>query len=167
MRGENPYIITPLTGENGFYGRTDILRFVHNTLASPYQRVIVLYGQRRIGKTSLLYQLSRPHHIPPGFEPIYFDLQGRAQQTLSEVLYGLAREVAKKLDLPRPRQASFRDETYFQDQFLPQAYQVLGKRQLLFLIDEFDVLGEAPATRRAAIETFFPYLQELIHDEGR
>lgn len=167
MRGENPYIITPLTGENGFYGRADILQFVHNTLASPYQRVIVLYGQRRIGKTSLLHRLSRPQHIPPGFQPIYFDLQGRAQQPLGEVLYGMAREVAKQLNLPRPRQADFQDEAYFQDQFLPQVYQVLGKQQLLFLIDEFDVLGEVPATRTAAIETFFPYLQELIHDEER
>ncbi|MFQ5340254.1 MAG: tetratricopeptide repeat protein [Anaerolineae bacterium] len=167
MRTENPYIITPLTGENGFYGRTDILQFVHNTLASPYQRVIVLYGQRRIGKTSLLHQLSQPHHIPPGFLPIYFDLMGRAQQTLGEALYGLAREVMKKLGLPRPNQTDFQEETYFQDQFLPQAYQALGKRQLLFLIDEFDVLGEVPATRKAAIETFFPYLQELILDEDR
>ncbi len=167
LRGENPYIITPLTGEDGFYGRSDILQFVHNTLASPYQKVIVLYGQRRIGKTSLLHQLSQPHHIPPGFQPIYFDLMGRAQQTLGEVLYGLAREVAKKVGLPRPSQADFQQETYFQDQFLPQAYQALGNRQLLFLIDEFDVLGEAPAKRRAAIETFFPYLQELILDEGR
>ena len=167
MHTENPYIITPLTGEDGFYGRTDILKFVHNTLASPYQRVIVLYGQRRIGKTSLLHQLSRPHHIPPGFLPIYFDLMGRAQQTLGEALYGMAREVMKKLGLPRPNQTDFQEETYFQDQFLPQAYQALGKRQLLFLIDEFDVLGEAPATRKAAIETFFPYLQELILDEDR
>ncbi|MFQ5855465.1 MAG: tetratricopeptide repeat protein [Anaerolineae bacterium] len=143
------------------------MRFVHNTLASPYQRVIVLYGQRRIGKTSLLHQLSRRQYIPPGFQPIYFDLQGRAQQTLGEVLYGLAREIAKKVDLPRPKQADFQDEVYFQDQFLPQAYEALGRRQLLFLIDEFDVLGEVPATRRAAIDTFFPYLQELIHDEGR
>lgn len=167
LRKENPYIITPLTGKNGFYGRADILQFVHNTLASPYQKVIVLYGQRRIGKTSLLHQLSRPKHIPPGFQPIYFDLQGRAQQTLGEVLYGLAREVSKKLDLPRPRQADFRDEAYFQDQFLPEVYRVLGKQQLLFLVDEFDVLGETPATRAAAIDTLFPYLQELIHDEGR
>lgn len=167
MRSENPYIITPLTGEDGFYGRSDILQFVHNTLASPYQKVIVLYGQRRIGKTSLLHQLSRPHHIPPGFLPIYFDLMGRAQQTLGEALYGLAREVAKKLGLPRPNQTHFQEETYFQDQFLPQAYQALGRHQLLFLIDEFDVLGEAPATRKAAIESFFPYLQELILDEGR
>lgn len=167
MHTENPYIITPLTGEDGFYGRTDILQFVNNTLASPYQNVIVLYGQRRIGKTSLLHQLSRPHHIPPGFLPIYFDLMGRAQQTLGEALYGLAREVSKKLRLPRPKQGNFQQAAYFQDQFLPQAYEALGNRQLLFLIDEFDVLGEAPATRKAATETFFPYLQELILDENR
>lgn len=167
VRQENPYIITPLTGDNGFYGRMDILQFVNNTLASPYQKVIVLYGQRRIGKTSLLHQLSQPAHVPRGFQPVYFDLQGRSQQPLGEVLYGMAREVSKKMGLPRPRRADFRDDTFFQDQFLPDAYQALGSDRLLFLIDEFDVLGEAPATRMAAIETFFPYLQELILDEPR
>ena len=167
MNGQNPYIITPLTGEDGFYGRTDILAFVRNTLASPYQKVIVLYGQRRIGKTSLLHQLRSPQHVPPGYQPIYFDLQGRAQQPLNEVLYGLAREVAKNLDLPRPKRADFQDEAFFQDSFLPRAYEALGDRRLLFLIDEFDVLGEEPVSREAAIETLFPYLQELILDEER
>lgn len=167
MSAQNPYIITPLTGEDGFYGRTDILAFVRNTLASPYQKVIVLYGQRRIGKTSLLHQLSKPQHVPPGYEPVYFDLQGRAQQPLNEVLYGLAREVAKKLGIPRPTRAAFQDEAFFQDAFLPRAYDALKDRRLLFLIDEFDVLGEEPVNRRAAIETLFPYLQELILDEDR
>ncbi len=167
MTDRNPYIITPITNEDGFYGRADILAFVRNTLASPYQKVIVLYGQRRIGKTSLLHQLSKPHHLPPGFQPVYFDLQGRAQQTLNAVLYGLAREVAKKLGLPRPKRENFQDETFFQDQFLPRVYQALGDQRLLFLMDEFDVLGEEPVNRKAAVETLFPYLQELILDEDR
>jgi len=143
------------------------LTFVRNTLTSPYQKVIVLYGQRRIGKTSLLHQLSKPQHVPPGYQPVYFDLQGRAQQELNEVLYGLAREVAKKLGIPRPQRTDFQDEAFFQDSFLPRAYEALGDQRLLFLIDEFDVLGEESVRRKAAIDTLFPYLQELILDEDR
>ena len=164
----NPYIITPLTGAVGFYGRDDIFRFVHNVLASPYQNVIVLYGQRRIGKTSLLHQLITPRHVPPGFQPVYFDLQGRAEQRLSQVLYGLAREIARRLGFPPPRREEFGDDgEYFQTRFLPQVFDRLGQRRLLLLVDEFDVIGGEPWTREAAVETLFPYLQDLIMDEHR
>jgi tetratricopeptide (TPR) repeat protein len=164
----NPYIITPLTSEAGFYGRDDIFRFVHNVLASPYQNVIVLYGQRRIGKTSLLHQLTTPRYVPPGFQPVYLDLQGRAQQKLSEVLFGLAREIARSLGFPPPRREEFGDDgEHFQARFLPQVFERLDQRRLLLLVDEFDVIGEEPWTREAAVETLFPYLQDLIMDEHR
>ncbi len=85
-RHPNPYILTPLTDGAGFFGRDAALQFVRNTLMSPYQNVIVLFGQRRIGKTSLLHQLMRPEQTPPGFRAVYFDLQGRAEHGLPRVL---------------------------------------------------------------------------------
>ena len=168
MRRSNPYIITPLTSGVGFYGRDDILRFVHNVLASPYQNVIVLYGQRRIGKTSLLHQLITPRHVPPGFQPVYFDLQGRAEQRLSQVLYGMVREIARSLGVPPPQREQFGDDgEYFQTRFLPYVFDHLGQQRLLLLVDEFDVIGEERWIREAAVETLFPYLQNLIMDEHR
>ena len=169
MAGFNPYVAgPPLTGDEGFYGREDIFRFVRDTLALPYQNAIVLFGQRRIGKTSLLYQLQKPHRSPPGFHPVYFDLQGRAQQRLDEVLFGLAKNIAKSLALPAPQQVDFRgDGDHFRQRFLPRVYEVLGDRRLLLLFDEFEVLGERPLGEDAAIETLFPYLQELIAEEDR
>lgn len=57
---KNPYVIgVPLTGEVGFYGRRAVFTFVEDTLDTEYQNVMVLYGQRRVGKTSLLHQLVR------------------------------------------------------------------------------------------------------------
>jgi len=165
----NPYIAGPLIREDAhFYGREDIFRFVHNTLALPYQNAIVLFGQRRIGKTSLLYLLQKPHRWPPGFHPVYFNLEGRAQQKLNEVLYALGRTTARSLDLPTPQRANFeRDIDCFQEHFLPQVYKTLGERRLLFLFDEFEVLGEEPLKEGIAIETLFPYLQELIREEDK
>jgi tetratricopeptide (TPR) repeat protein len=163
----NPYILTPLTGGVGFYGREAVLQFVRNTLSSPYQNVVVLFGQRRIGKTSVLHQLMLSQHCPPGFRPVYFDLQGRAQHRLDQVLYGLAREIARMLGLPAPERAAMAEETYFQYGFLPQVYRALNGDRLMVLVDEFDVLGGEAVEADAAYHSLFGYLQDLLIDEQR
>src|SRR5262249_31696684 len=127
----NPYILTPLTGGVGFYGREAVLQFVRNTLSSPYQNVIVLFGQRRIGKTSGLHQRMHDEQRPAGFRPVYFDLQGRAQHRLDQVLYGLAREISRALGLPAPGRDDFADESFFQYGFLPGVYRALAGERLL------------------------------------
>lgn len=166
-RPPNPYVLTPLTGGVGFYGRDSVLQFVRNTLASPYQNVIVLYGQRRIGKTSVLHQLTKPRSAPPGFRPIYFDLQGRAEHGLGQVLFGLAREIARSVALEIPPREAFAEESFFQYGFLPQVYRRVGNDRLLVLVDEFDVLGGEPVTDDAAYNILFGYLQDLLIDEQK
>ena len=158
----NPYIMGPPVTGTAFYGRQEVFLFVRETLATPQQNVVVLYGQRRIGKTSILLQL--PDHLPPDeFHSIYFDLQGKEALNLSEVLYRLAVEIAKKLPIPSPRWADFSDTDYFQSHFLTTVRRKLGSKRLVLLFDEFDVLGqeEASPSDVAAI-TFFPYLQEMV-----
>lgn len=166
-RALNPYILTPLTGGVGFYGREAVLQFVRNTLASPYQNVIVLFGQRRIGKTSVLHQLIQGDERPAGFRPVYFDLQGRAQHRLDQVLYGLAREISRSLGLPPPARDDFADDAYFQYTFLPEVYRILAGERLLVLVDEFDVLGGEEVLQDAAYNSLFDYLQDLLIDEQR
>jgi tetratricopeptide (TPR) repeat protein len=166
-RPSNPYILTPLTDTVGFYGRDAVLQFVRNTLTAPYQNVVVLYGQRRIGKTSVLYQLTSPEHAPPGFRPVYFDLQGRAEHRLELVLFGLAREIARCLHIPAPQRADFAEESFFQYGFLPEVYKALEGDRLLVLVDEFDVLGGEEVTPAAAYHKLFGYLQDLLIDEHR
>ncbi len=166
-RPPNPYVLTPLTEGVGFYGREAVLRFVRNTLTAPYQNVVVLYGQRRIGKTTLLYQLMRPEQGPPGFRPVYFDLQGRAEQQLGDVLYGLARAIARAVGLPPPRREAFADDSHFQYGFLPTLDAALGGERLLLLVDEFDVLGGEEVPPDAAYYVLFSYLQDLLIVEQR
>lgn len=164
----NPYIAgPPLTGEAGFFGRVEIFQFVHDTLTTD-QKVIVLFGQRRVGKTSLLHQLQRPRYTPPGFHPVYFDLQGKASLSLAEVLNELAQEIAASFDFfPSAQDFGIAgDAADFDRLFLPAVYDALGSKKLLLLFDEFDVLGEEAPTR-AAVSTLFPYLQELTEKAPR
>ncbi len=165
----NPYVVgVPITGDTGFYGRHNIFTFVKNVLDSEQQNVVVLYGQRRIGKTSLLHQIVTQLNEEEQILPVYFDLQGKEQQDIGQVLYHLARTVARSLSMPRPKQDEFDDNgIFFREEFLPEIYERLGNRRLLFLFDEFDVLGDELASPKAASETLFPYLQDLIMHVSR
>jgi hypothetical protein len=79
---ENPFILgSPVRpGQEGlFIGRRDIVREIERTVLGPAQTpMLLLYGQRRMGKTSILYQL--PALLGPGFLPVSIDCQ--APQTV-------------------------------------------------------------------------------------
>lgn len=161
----NPYVIgVPLTGDVGFFGRRETFTFVADTLDAEHQNVIVLYGQRRVGKTSLLHQLAK--RLTQNAHPVYFDLQGKEQHSLGQVLYILARTIARPLDISAPDRNNFDDSgRFFHETFLPVVYEKLEYRRLLLLFDEFDVLGDELTSPDAASETLFPYLQSLIMHE--
>lgn len=160
----NPYIAgNPISGGNGFFGRSDILREVMQVLRHPQHNAIVLYGQRRIGKTSVLYQLEQQLAAAQEFTPVYFDLQDKADKSLSQVLAELAQKIAHVVGLAAPDTALFDAEgEYFRQQFLPQA---ATQRELVLLFDEFDVL-DSPQQNQAG-QAFFPYLRRWMADIKR
>src|SRR5262249_19858490 len=60
-----------------FTGRRDIvLEIERNILGAIQTPTLLLYGQRRMGKTSILYQL--PELLGPGFLPVQVDCQAPA-----------------------------------------------------------------------------------------
>lgn len=69
----NPYVAgNPVRGKN-FFGRADILERVAQELRNPGTSAIVLFGQRRIGKTTVLLRLQET--LPKDeFLPVLFDL---------------------------------------------------------------------------------------------
>jgi tetratricopeptide (TPR) repeat protein len=160
----NPYVIgVPLTNDAAFYGRQDVFNFVKDVLDAEKQNVIVLYGQRRIGKTSVLHKAAKWLENQGSFFPVYFDLQGKERLNLGEVLENLAHTLSRRLELAKPDAALFDDEgSYFGDRFLPLAFERLGESRLVLLVDEFDVLSDELESPRAASKTLFPYLQNLI-----
>lgn len=166
-RLNNPYIAgRALSQRTGFFGRDDILRLVETELRSPDRNVIVLFGQRRIGKTSILLQLERELPNPP-FVAVHVDLMDRARQPLGRVLHDIAAALADELDMDIAEPEAFdNDGRYFQQQFLPELYRQLGsERRAVLLFDEFDVLDVGDEERlpdTAAARAFFPYLRQLM-----
>ncbi|MCX7841080.1 MAG: ATP-binding protein [Anaerolineae bacterium] len=167
----NPYIAgKALNDSRGFFGREDVFRLVETVLSSPDQNSVVLFGQRRIGKTSILLNLRLRLPSPP-FISVYFDLMDCARKSLAEVLYELAVKIAQELELPYPSRKDFDDEGYwFRANFLSTVYTKLGDKRLVLLFDEFDVLEigqEEQLSPNASARLFFPYLRSLMANESR
>ena len=133
----NPYIAgTPLRDPQGFFGRQDILDWVSAELSNLHTNALVLYGQRRVGKTTILLQL-RHSLSSTKFLPIYFDLQDQAKNRLGEVLANLADSMGSLVNLSEHKPQSFDDDgKYFRSVFLPHFYKVLDKESRpVFLLD--------------------------------
>ncbi len=155
-------------------------------LENPSENAIVLYGQRRIGKTSVLQELLlRLPDIGP-YRTVYFDLQDKASRPLPEVLHELASSIAERLGLEAPPKWPSDHADAFRSEFLPQVLAKLrtatgatAKSSLVVLFDEFDVLdepaplgemghggsGDGPTRGHlmdGAGRHFFPYLRGLL-----
>src|SRR5262245_10245080 len=121
MRFLNPYIVgNPVKDRASFYGRQDIFREVMQVLRQRDSHAIVLYGQRRIGKTSMLLQLEQRLAQEGEFTPIYFDLQDKASKSIMELLYELAQHISRVTGYTLQQPDDFnRTGDYFRDTFLP------------------------------------------------
>jgi len=87
-RGFNPYISGgPVREPDMFFGREELLKRIINTL---HNNSIMIHGPRRIGKTSLLYQLAnrlRSTSDPEyQFVPVYVDLEGTQENEFFQTL---------------------------------------------------------------------------------
>ncbi len=59
----NPYIAgNPGGGQKAYVGPRNVLKDVLRVLKNPNDNALVLYGQRRIGKTSIVQELT--HRLP-------------------------------------------------------------------------------------------------------
>jgi tetratricopeptide (TPR) repeat protein len=141
----NPYITgQPITAPGNFYGRRDIVQDIFNRLrTTPEQNILVIHGQRRIGKTSLLYFLAHQaeKQFSREFIPVVVDLLG------SKNTQRLFEEISDQITLALKRKRIKLDhiiESHTQSN-KPRLQVILEKihplRVLLF-IDEFDYLGD-------------------------
>ena len=74
----NPYIAgLPVQDPAMFFGREDVFQFIAETLTGQHRdNVIILYGQRRTGKTSILYQMHT--HLDAHYLCVFMDMHGFA-----------------------------------------------------------------------------------------
>jgi hypothetical protein len=167
----NPYTPgMPLKpGNPTFFGRDDIFNFIRqNAPALERKTILVLIGERRTGKTSILQQLPARLKDPRSI-PVYIDGQqlgidaGMSSFFLSltvAIADGLA---AAGIIVPHltPEQLRENPQYIFEQQYLPLVRERIGGRVLLLTIDEFEELG-ARVKRGLLPPEIFPYLRHLI-----
>lgn len=158
-----------------FVGREDILRFVaENLVEAEAERIIVLYGHRRTGKTWLLLRLQE--HLPAAYLPVYIDVQElKGTNGVPALLQIVADEIVRTLQahaavdpatlaalrVPTREEYAENYPYYFKRIFLRAVGALLGERRLLWLVDEFQGLadmvqaGQVPAA-------FLEFLRNLM-----
>ncbi|MEM7129225.1 MAG: AAA family ATPase [Chloroflexota bacterium] len=168
---DSPYIIgVPLTAQQEiFVGRTEVSSRIEQLLLDRRHPPLLLYGQRRMGKTSLLNNLGRL--LPSTIIPMFVDLQGPTSlaSDYSGFLYNLARGMItsarrqRELDLPAIARSSLESDPFTAfDEWLDLVEESLGERTALLALDEFEALEEAIASGRYEAEAVLGTLRHII-----
>ncbi|TNF76609.1 MAG: hypothetical protein EP299_05265 [Acidobacteria bacterium] len=149
----NPYVAgAPVLDEELFVGRQNL---INRILQTVHNNSLLVYGERRIGKTSLLHQLKRRLELleDPDYDffPVYVDLQGTPEERFFAVL---AEDIFQELtpvlgglqpgtDLADPANYTYRDFVGDLRAVLRVLRQKSSKQiKVVLLIDEVDELND-------------------------
>lgn len=154
----NPFFYGRPVHPSNFIGREEEIETIMNHLASPERDAIALYGERRIGKTSLLHYLAAPitgrswDLSPEQYGFIYLDCQGFSPFSLDHCLRSLLslikRQMANwdiKIDIRNLEEKASISAT---DLVILLGDIVRKDREIVLFLDEFDyIVGKTdPAT---------------------
>ena len=167
----NPYLPgTALRkGSPLFFGREELFNFITEHMGTQRQRnVLMLVGQRRTGKTSVLLRLE--DYLPPHIVPVYIDCQSLGiSPGMPALLQEFAWHIADALQArghqcPVAELSAWQDDPtrLFQREFLPSVRALLGPEAMLLLVfDEFEAF-ESMVADGILPRTFFPYMRHLM-----
>ncbi len=172
----SPYVIgVPLTPQQAiFVGRTDVSASVEQLITSERCPPLLIYGQRRMGKTSLLNNLGRM--LPSTIVPMFVDLQGPAAHASSHsgFFHSLARAMRataqrqRGLSLPTIDSAALQADAFPAfDAWLDAVEEQLGQRTALLMLDEFETLEHPFAEQRLDSSAVLAFLRHLIQHRPR
>ena len=163
----NPYIVgKAIEDPERFFGREDLFGTINDSLQGNAQ-IILLYGQRRIGKSSVLKQIPKKLSRDE-FVFVNFDFQDKENLSTSEILRLIAIKIIEELEINQEFLHHLAENTQtnienFSRDFLPEVYQYLGSKKLVFLWDEFDVVSELDANGN----NFSEYIIQLQQKDKR
>lgn len=169
----NPYIVgNPIKTTDMFYGRQGDFEFLKRKLGSSAESyVVVLCGERRSGKTSILFQVLNGR-LGDHFMPVLIDMQTMAGlQNESEFFEKVASEIYKTL----PGTEGLASKYVFSN-LQNNPYQLFDKliddlnnkfpgKNLIFLVDEYELI-DAKIEEGSLKINFIRYLAGLL-ESGR
>ena len=173
---DNPYIIgVPLTIQQEiFTGRTDIGTRIEQLILDRRRAPLLLYGQRRMGKTSLLNNMGRL--LPNSIIPMFVDLQGPVSSAsdYAGFLYNIARSMRDSAQrqsaftLPSLDRETLQDDRFTRfDEWLDKVEEALQENIALLALDEFEALDNAIRKGKFDEEDVLGMLRHLIQHRPR
>lgn len=165
----NPYIVgNPIKSSAMFFGRQDDFDFIKRKLESGQKSyIIVLCGERRSGKTSILFQILSGC-LGESFIPVLIDMQAMAGlKNDREFFEKFANETLKCID------DKIDIDTYFKKEdssykgfsaFLQEIHRRNPQKHILFLVDEYELI-ESKISEGSLNENLIPYLAGLLEGE--
>ena len=162
---KNPYTVgRPIFKPENLFGRETILSFIQQKLTSG-AKVTLLHGQRRMGMTSFMNNIAE-HVSLDEFVFVRLSLEDKNNKSLDKILYDLARNITDELGISRttiniPTQEDLKVEPQdFVNIFLLQVYKQLKRKNLVLLLDEFDMLWDNSCQE---INPFVNFLISIIN----
>lgn len=187
----NPYIVgNPIRQPQMFFGREDDFNYVRKKLEGAAQGLVIVFcGERRTGKSSILYQIQNGR-LGTRFVPVFIDMQEMIIESDGEFFQRLARLIAESvhrylgpestLEFPfhsqsgTPRYDSKRypftqvgtNPFDLFREFINEVLRMIGDRRLILLVDEYELL-ETKVENKKLNREIFAFLAGLIdsHDQ--
>jgi ABC-type branched-subunit amino acid transport system substrate-binding protein len=167
----NPYITgVPIRNPNKFFGREHEFSKINDSLQNNEQ-LILLYGQRRIGKSSVIAQIPKKLSTNE-FVFISFDFHDKGNLSHQEILRSIAIGIIENLETNQQVLTHLAENIptnieIFSREFLPTVYQQLGNKKLVLLWDEFDVLTERDTESDTYSKKFCNYITQLQQKDNK
>jgi tetratricopeptide (TPR) repeat protein len=168
----NPFIVgNPIRTREMFFGREDDFRFVKNKVDNEkYGSLIVLFGERRAGKTSVLYQILGGR-LGPNYLTVFIDMQAMAINDDSEFLGRMAEITLEAL---KPQKLDF-DFSVFEgrtknpyplfEKFIDKVLSATGEDKVLLLIDEYELIEDKVVEGKIRKDIFL-FLSGLVEHKA-
>lgn len=159
----NPYVVGDPVEGNLFVGREDVLSQLEELWVMGQQlQSIVLYGHRRMGKTSILKNSA--NCLGASITVVYVNLLslGNISQGVGEMLMAISDEIAMTVNIPAPDDADLLNLPYRTfERYLKQVDTQLGEKGLIIALDEFEQIEEFIADGQIH-QDFIKFLRGLV-----
>lgn len=160
---QNPYITGDPVEGSLFVGRDDILKQLEGLwCVNDHIQSVVLYGHRRMGKTSLIRNIK--NRLGSNTQMIYVNLLnlGEVIQGAGEVLISICDEIAQATNHPAPSDTDLINLPYPTFlRYLKSLIQSPGSKGLIIALDEFEKLEDLIKTAKLSPD-FLTYLRGLL-----
>ena len=139
-RVRNPYVVGDPVEGNLFVGREDILKELKEVwILSQHLQSVVIYGHRRMGKTSILLNVANSLGSQVKVAYVNLLLVGDSPQGVGEVLMAISDKISDAVNIPPPADADLLNLPYRTfERYLKQVEANLSETGLIIALDEFE-----------------------------